>query len=300
MHRLPGPPDGPQHPGEGLPSPGQQGHGVAGVGRGQRHVPRLHRPGVGAASRPGRSALIRGAWGPRFPARMAETLLEELKRYVGFGPGRRSGPARAPRRRRPRLPRHRRGLLRPHPRARGGARQALVGRREPGRPAQGHAGALDGEALGGPWDEAYWEAHCRIGRVHVRIDLPQHYMFGAMNVVREELGHAMTAAWLRRARLAGADPGGAREDPRPRAGHHAPHLPRRPAGPAGPGGAAHHLRPAGRLHRPRPAQPAGGHRDLALHPARPRRRGRARAGSTSTGSRSSSTSPTASSPTCST
>jgi signal transduction histidine kinase len=37
----------------------------------------------------------------------------------------------------------------------------------------------------GPWDEAYWQARYRIGRVHVRIGMPQHYMFGAMNVIRE-------------------------------------------------------------------------------------------------------------------
>jgi two-component system, NtrC family, sensor histidine kinase HydH len=41
--------------------------------------------------------------------------------------------------------------------------------------------------LTGPWDEAYWQHRYRIGRVHVRIGMPQHYMFGAMNVLREEL-----------------------------------------------------------------------------------------------------------------
>ncbi len=40
--------------------------------------------------------------------------------------------------------------------------------------------------LQGPWDEHYYERRARIGRVHVRIALPQHYMFGAMNVVRQE------------------------------------------------------------------------------------------------------------------
>ena len=39
----------------------------------------------------------------------------------------------------------------------------------------------------GPWDEAYLDRRARIGRVHVRIGLPQHYMFGAMNVLRREL-----------------------------------------------------------------------------------------------------------------
>ncbi|GEJ59162.1 sensor histidine kinase [Anaeromyxobacter diazotrophicus] len=41
--------------------------------------------------------------------------------------------------------------------------------------------------LRGPWDEAYYQNRSRIGRYHVRIELPQHYMFGAMNVVRREL-----------------------------------------------------------------------------------------------------------------
>jgi two-component system, NtrC family, sensor histidine kinase HydH len=41
--------------------------------------------------------------------------------------------------------------------------------------------------LAGPWDEEYFEMRARIGRVHVRISLPQHYMFGAMNVIRGEL-----------------------------------------------------------------------------------------------------------------
>jgi two-component system, NtrC family, sensor histidine kinase HydH len=44
-----------------------------------------------------------------------------------------------------------------------------------------------GTLLSGPWDEAYWQQRTRIGRVHVRIGLPQHYMFGAMNVIRVEL-----------------------------------------------------------------------------------------------------------------
>lgn len=39
----------------------------------------------------------------------------------------------------------------------------------------------------GPWDEDYFQLRCKIGRAHVRIALPQHYMFGAMNVVRTRL-----------------------------------------------------------------------------------------------------------------
>ena len=43
----------------------------------------------------------------------------------------------------------------------------------------------------GPWDDAYYEQRARIGRMHVRIALPQHYMFAAMNVLRRELDNAL-------------------------------------------------------------------------------------------------------------
>jgi two-component system, NtrC family, sensor histidine kinase HydH len=39
----------------------------------------------------------------------------------------------------------------------------------------------------GPHDEAYYEKRARIGRVHVRIDLPQGFMFTAMNRIRAHL-----------------------------------------------------------------------------------------------------------------
>ena len=50
------------------------------------------------------------------------------------------------------------------------------------------------ELFAGPWDNAYYERRARIGRVHVRIALPQHYMFGAMNVLRTELMRAIDDA----------------------------------------------------------------------------------------------------------
>jgi signal transduction histidine kinase len=50
--------------------------------------------------------------------------------------------------------------------------------------------------LRGPWDEEYFESRARIGRRHVRIDLPQHYMFGAMNVIRRELNEVIDDAYL--------------------------------------------------------------------------------------------------------
>jgi signal transduction histidine kinase len=67
-----------------------------------------------------------------------------------------------------------------------GARTALEG----GESQVGHLkGTLQiwmDQLLRGPWDESYFELRCRIGRMHVRIALPQHYMFGAMNVLRQE------------------------------------------------------------------------------------------------------------------
>ena len=63
--------------------------------------------------------------------------------------------------------------------------------------------------LNGPWDEAYYERRARIGRMHVKISLPQRYMLGAMNLIRVGLlriagealadqpdGHAGTAGAL--------------------------------------------------------------------------------------------------------
>jgi signal transduction histidine kinase len=52
--------------------------------------------------------------------------------------------------------------------------------------------------LRGPWDDDYFEARCRIGRVHVKIDLPQHYMFGGMNVVRQQLNQIIDEDYLSR------------------------------------------------------------------------------------------------------
>lgn len=50
--------------------------------------------------------------------------------------------------------------------------------------------------LEGPHDETYHRLRTRIGRVHVRINLPQRYMLTAMNVVRNEL-HTIADASFR-------------------------------------------------------------------------------------------------------
>jgi two-component system, NtrC family, sensor histidine kinase HydH len=125
---------------------------------------------------------------------MGESLLDELKRYVGFGPAHEAALRDLCALATPHFPEiadtfYARILDHAE------ARRALTG----GESRVGHLKVTlvrwMGESLGGPWNEAWWESHCRIGRVHVRIDLPQHYMFGAMNVIREELTRVIERGW---------------------------------------------------------------------------------------------------------
>jgi two-component system sensor histidine kinase HydH len=114
-----------------------------------------------------------------------ESILEELKRYVGFGPS----DAQALRELHPHLQPHfvriaqvfyDRILANPE------ARRVLEGgESRVGQLKQTLVRWMEGVFLG-PWDDAYFERRCRIGRVHVRIGLPQHYMFGGMDVLRLE------------------------------------------------------------------------------------------------------------------
>jgi len=128
---------------------------------------------------------------------MAETLFEELKRYVAFGPGdehalRALYPLAKPRFKEisevfyARILEHE------------GAKQSLVG----GESVVGHLKvtlqAWMDKLLSGPWDESYYELRCRIGRLHVRIALPQHYMFGAMNVIRHQMNDLIDLHYLER------------------------------------------------------------------------------------------------------
>jgi signal transduction histidine kinase len=126
---------------------------------------------------------------------MAETLLEELKRYVGFGAEDERALVALHAIAKPHFPRIARVFydrILEHE----GARQALEG----GESQVGHLrGTLEtwmGQLMRGPWDEAYYALRCRIGRMHVRISLPQHYMFGAMNVLRQELNGLIDEAYL--------------------------------------------------------------------------------------------------------
>ena len=122
-----------------------------------------------------------------------ETLFGELKRYVGWGEGDEAALRALYSTIAPHFVRiadvfYRRILEHE------GARVALVG-------GESRVGQLKitlvawmDRLLAGPWDEEYFELRCRIGRLHVRIALPQHYMFGAMNVMRQEMGDVVENA----------------------------------------------------------------------------------------------------------
>ncbi|HTN51615.1 MAG TPA: protoglobin domain-containing protein [Anaeromyxobacter sp.] len=127
---------------------------------------------------------------------MPETLLEELRRYVQFGDGD-EGSLRA-------LHAHAAGSFDRIARvfydqilAHEQARTALVGGESRVGQLKVTLVAWMDSLLRGPWDEAYWQNRYRIGRVHVRIGLPQHYMFGAMNVIRTALGQVAWEAFHR-------------------------------------------------------------------------------------------------------
>ncbi len=124
---------------------------------------------------------------------MPETVLDELKRYVRFGEAderalRALHASAAPRFEAIAQVFYDRILSHDE------ARKALVGgESRVGRLRETLVVWMD-TLLSGPWDERYFERRCQIGRVHVRIGLPQHYMFGAMNVIRVELARI---AWAR-------------------------------------------------------------------------------------------------------
>jgi signal transduction histidine kinase len=128
---------------------------------------------------------------------MPESLLEELKRYVGWGPEDERALRALHGLAAPRFPAIAEvfyAAILEHQ----DARKALAGgEQQVGRLKVTLQRWLD-TLLRGPWDDDYFEARCRIGRVHVKIDLPQHYMFGGMNVVRQQLNQIIDEDYLSR------------------------------------------------------------------------------------------------------
>ncbi|HYO72223.1 MAG TPA: protoglobin domain-containing protein [Archangium sp.] len=130
---------------------------------------------------------------------MAETLFEELKRYVGFGVA------------------DEQALRSLHELAahefpaisevfydrilqHEGASSALAGESLVGHLKVTLVSWME-QLLRGPWDEEYFLLRCRIGRMHVRIALPQHYMFGAMNILRQEFNRLIDDRYVQQPEL---------------------------------------------------------------------------------------------------
>ncbi|HSC85901.1 MAG TPA: protoglobin domain-containing protein, partial [Polyangiaceae bacterium] len=139
----------------------------------------------GVAVRCALALIARGS--PRtMPDTVTEHLFDEMKRYVGFAEPdeerlRALGPVLAPHFSHSvddfyeHILRHRE------------ARRAITGGDEQVARLKASLRGWLTECFAGPWDTAYFDRHARIGRRHVLIQLPQHYMFVAMNVMREQL-----------------------------------------------------------------------------------------------------------------
>lgn len=113
-------------------------------------------------------------------------LFDELQRYVGFSQADQQALRALHGRLAPHFPAVAMAfydvILR-HP----GARAALErGERQVGQLKDTLVRWMN-DAFQGPWDDAWVERRARIGRVHVQIGLPQHYMITAMNVLRRAL-----------------------------------------------------------------------------------------------------------------
>jgi two-component system sensor histidine kinase HydH len=126
---------------------------------------------------------------------VVETLFEELKRYVSFGPAdedalRTLHPIARPEFERISEVFYQRILEHPDAKKALFEGESMVGRLR-------HTLVLwTDKLLTGPWDEEYYQLRARIGRKHVDIALPQHYMFGAMNVLRQELNLLVDKAFF--------------------------------------------------------------------------------------------------------
>jgi signal transduction histidine kinase len=116
---------------------------------------------------------------------VSETVFQELKRYVRFGEDdelalRTLHPLVAPHF--SQIADHFYERVQEHPQA----HRVLTAPEQVER-LKGTLRDWLGLLFSGPWDDAYHERRARIGRVHVKIGLPQRYMFGAMSVIRTDL-----------------------------------------------------------------------------------------------------------------
>jgi two-component system, NtrC family, sensor histidine kinase HydH len=126
---------------------------------------------------------------------MGEGLLDDLKRYVGFDESDAAALARLSAPLSPALP----AVVEVFYQAilqNAGAAKVISGGEAQLRRLRQTLLAWLRELFNGTYGESYFEQRCEIGRVHVRIELPQHYMFAAMNVVRLALVRAVEVLHL--------------------------------------------------------------------------------------------------------
>jgi signal transduction histidine kinase len=117
---------------------------------------------------------------------MEETSLEELKRCVGWSEEEERTLRALHGEAAPHLPRIAKALsatILSHK----GAKQSLTGGEDPIEDLEGRLERWLDQLLQGPWDEAYHQSRCRVGRWFLHSGLPQHRLFCAMNPVRREL-----------------------------------------------------------------------------------------------------------------
>lgn len=117
---------------------------------------------------------------------MGAGLFVELGHFVGFGEDEERAlqglhPIVAPHAERLAHLFYERLLLEP------GARQLLEQGESVPRKLEGTLVRWLDEVFRGPHDEAYYDRRAKIGSTHVGVGIPQHYMFGAMCVLRSEL-----------------------------------------------------------------------------------------------------------------
>ncbi len=149
---------------------------------------------VGARPRLGEKA-IRTAGPTRYNGNMAGELIDDVKRFVGFTADDAEALASLLEPLSPQLPEVvdliLEAILR-HPQA----QTALSGGPEQSRRLKQTLLAWLGEMFSGTYDVRYYKQRCEIGRVHIRVGLPQQYMFTAMNVVRLALVERIEALGL--------------------------------------------------------------------------------------------------------
>lgn len=130
----------------------------------------------------------------RYNSEMAESVFFELTRYVGFtdvDAGNIRGMGDYIRPEIPQIVTRFYDVLLRHP----GAARVFSGPEQIERLRTKLSDWLD-SLFCGVYDKTYCDQRAAIGRTHVRVGLAQHYMFGAIEVIRQEIHHTAVAAGI--------------------------------------------------------------------------------------------------------